>query len=130
MLMKAKATATLPAMDLNRARKFYEEKLGLKPLSVNTSGPAYPDVMYEAGGGTKLYLYQRGVTKAEHTEVAFEVDDIEKEVRELKSKGVAFEEYDMPGLKTMNSIADMNGARSAWFKDTEGNILSVTQMKR
>ncbi len=69
----------------------------------------------------------RAVT--DHTEAAFDVDEIEREVGELKERGVQFESYDMPGLKTdENNIAAMNGAKSAWFKDTEGNIIAIVQM--
>jgi predicted enzyme related to lactoylglutathione lyase len=75
-----------------------------------------------------LYLYQRAATKADHTVAAFNVDDVEAVVKELKSKGVVFEEYDMPGLRTVNSIATVGSMKGAWFKDTEGNILGLSQM--
>lgn len=128
MLGNAKAVATLPVANLARARKFYEGKLGLKLLQANTSVPQYQDAMYEAGGGTRIYLYQRAATKADHTVVAFEVKNIESVVKDMKDRGILFEEYDMPGLKTVNSIASVPNGKSAWFKDTEGNILAVTQM--
>ena len=128
MLGNSKAVATLPVVDLARARKFYEGKLGLKLLQANTSVPQYQDAMYEAGGGTRVYLYQRGTTKADHTVLAFEVKNIEQMVRDMKAKGVIFEEYDMPGLKTIGSIATVPNGKSAWFKDTEGNILALAQM--
>ena len=126
MLGKAMVAPTLPAVDLKRARKFYEEKLGLKVVMEDPS----PGIMIQAGKGTMLYVYQRGPTKADHTVASFAVDNIEAEVKELKQKGVKFEEYDIPsmGLKTVNGIAAMGKMKSAWFKDTEGNILSVTQM--
>ena len=82
----------------------------------------------QCGKGTMLYLYQRAATKADHTVAAFNVDNIESEVKELKAKGIVFEEYDMPGLKTVNSIATLGSMKSAWFKDTEGNILGLSQM--
>jgi len=128
MLGSAKVVATLPVVDLARARRFYEGKLGLRLLQANTSVPQFQDAMYEAGGGTRIYLYQRTPTKADHTVVAFEVKNIEQIVKDMKSKGVVFEEYDMPGLKTVNGIAIVPNGKSAWFKDTEGNILAVTQM--
>lgn len=130
MLNNAKAVPTLPVVDINRAREFYEEKLGLKPIGINMSGPKFPDVMYQTGGDTRLYLYQRAPTKADHTVVSFEVKDIEKEVKELRAKGVMFEEYDMPGLKTKDGIATLNGIRGAWFKDTEGNILEIGEYSK
>ena len=125
MLSKAAATPTLPVVDLDRARKFYEGKLGLKVVEEDPS----QGLMVECGKCTNLYLYKRAATKADHTVVSFEVDDIETEVSELKKRGITFEEYDIPsmGIKTVNGIASMNGERAAWFKDTEGNILSVGQ---
>ncbi len=128
MLNNAKAVTTLPAVDISRARGFYEKKLGLKPIMSDMTGTGYQDVMYEAGNGTNIYLYQRSATKADHTVVSFMVDDLEKEMKELMSKGVIFEEYDMPGLKTVKGIATMGKVKSAWFKDTEGNILQIGQM--
>src|SRR4030042_6464719 len=101
MLKTAAVHPTLPAVDLKRARKFYEDKLGLKVIMEDPS----PGIMLQAGKGTMLYIYQRAPTKADHTVASFAVDDIEAEVKELKAKGIKFEEYDMPGLKTVNSIA-------------------------
>jgi catechol 2,3-dioxygenase-like lactoylglutathione lyase family enzyme len=126
MLSKAIITPTLPAVDLKRARKFYEEQLGLKVIKEDPS----PGITLEAGKGTKIYIYQRGATKADHTVAEFTVDNVEAEVKELKAKGVKFEEYDIPsmGIKTVNSIASMGDYKGAWFKDTEGNILGVANM--
>ncbi len=126
MLINATARPTLPAVDLKRARKFYEGTLGLKVIGEDPS----PGIFLQAGNGTSLYIYQRGATMADHTAVSFEVNDIEAEAKELKRKGVKFEEYDIPsmGLKTVNGIATMgNYRKSAWFKDTEGNILAIAQ---
>jgi len=75
-----------------------------------------------------LYVYQRSATKADHTVASFKVNDLEAEVKELKAKGVKFEEIAIPGIKTVNGIATMGKMKAAWFKDTEGNILSITQM--
>jgi predicted enzyme related to lactoylglutathione lyase len=85
--------------------------------------------MYEAGGGTGLYIYQRGPTKADHTVATFEVDDAEAEIKELKAKGVVFEDIDIPsmGIKTEGGIATAGDMKGGWFKDTEGNILGVFQ---
>jgi catechol 2,3-dioxygenase-like lactoylglutathione lyase family enzyme len=121
MLANFPAAATLPAVDLNRARKFYEGTLGLKVQEADEFG-----FRVDCGRGTQIYLYKRGPTKADNTAVGFRVDDLEKEVAELKQKGVKFEEYDFPGLKTVNSIAVMGGEKAAWFKDTEGNIIGVS----
>ncbi|MHB8781734.1 MAG: VOC family protein [Candidatus Geothermincolia bacterium] len=113
---------TLPVVDLRRARAFYEEKLGFEPVFSSDQ-----DVYYRIGDCTGIYLYVRKATKAEHTEAAFHVDDVEREVNELRGKGVVFEEYDTPemGIKTSNGIAMMDGFKAAWFKDTEGNILEI-----
>ncbi len=127
MLANAAVHPTLPVVDLARARKFYEEKLGLKVERVDP--PPAAGVRYWAGEGTKIYIYQRGATKADHTAASFEVDDVEATVKELKAKGVVFEEYDMPGLKTVNSIFTMGEMKGAWFKDTEGNILAVSNLQ-
>ncbi len=124
MLTDAMVVPTLPAVDIKRAKKFYMETLGLKFVMDDPS----PGVMLQCGKGSMLYLYQRGKTKADHTVATFGVENLEAEVKELKQKGVKFEEYSMPGIKTVNSIATMGDYKSAWFKDTEGNILSVMQM--
>ena len=126
MLNKAVIAPTLPAVDLKRAREFYEKKLGLKVIMEDPS----PGIMLEAGKGSMLYIYQRGATKADHTVAGFKVDNVEAEVKELKAKGIKFEEYDIPsmGIKTVNGIFTMGKMKSAWFKDTEGNILAVNQM--
>ena len=128
MLSNAMIAPTVPAVDLKRARKFYEETLGLKVVMEDPS----PGIMLQCGKGTMLYVYQRGATKADHTVASFAVDGVEAEVKELKRKGVKFEEYDIPAmkLKTVNGIATIGGMKSAWFKDTEGNILSVVQMPK
>ena len=128
MLVNAPVHAVLPAVDLDRARKFYEGKLGLKAVRVDPD-PA-SGVLYEAGKGTKLYIYKREATKAEHTVAGFTVADVEAEVRELQAKGVVFQELDVPsmGLKTVNGVATFGPLKVAWFKDTEGNILAVGNM--
>jgi len=125
MLANAKAIPTLPAVDLARARNFYEGKLGLKVLEQNDN-----ELRLECGGGSEIYLYKRAPTKADHTAFAFQLTDLDKEVKELKGKGVVFEEYDLPGLKTVNSIATTGNERAAWFKDTEGNIIGVAQQQK
>jgi len=123
MLQKSPMYSYIPAADVARARKFYEEKLGFKPGQEVAGG-----IVYEFAGGTRCFLYptaNAGTSKA--SQAFWQVDDIEREVAELKSRGVTFEEYDTPGMKTQNSIATGGGAKAAWFKDTEGNILAVIQ---
>jgi predicted enzyme related to lactoylglutathione lyase len=115
--------AYLPAKDVARARKFYEEKLGFTPKEKVAGG-----VVYEFAEGTACFLYptpNAGTSKA--SQAFWQVDDVEREVAELKARGVTFEEYDVPGLKTVNGIATGGGAKTAWFTDSEGNILAVVQ---
>jgi catechol 2,3-dioxygenase-like lactoylglutathione lyase family enzyme len=124
MLKDARIVAILPAVDIERAKEFYSEKLDLPTLGI----PVPEDsVLFESGDGTMLYVYEtEGGTQADHTAAGWMVESIEDSVNDLRDKGVAFEEYDMPGLETdERGIAKIDGAKSAWFKDTEGNILSI-----
>ena len=126
MLTNAPVHPTLPVVDLERAKKFYEEKLGLKVIRTDPS----PGAILQAGEGTNIYLYQRAATKADHTTASFIVTDVEATVKELKAKGVVFEEIEIPsmGIKTVDGIASKGELKAAWFKDTEGNILVVSNM--
>jgi len=127
MLSNAKVTPTLPAVDIERARKFYMEKLGLKEAS-KMQGQPNDAAMFDCGGGTQIYIYQRPPSPAQHTLASFDVEDLDAEMKDLRSRGVLFEDYDMPGLKTVNGVAEMGGYKSAWFKDSEGNILALGQI--
>jgi len=123
MLQKSPMYAYLPATDVARARHFYEQKLGFTPKQEIAGG-----VVYESGNRTACFLYpttNAGTSKA--SQAFWQVDDIEREVAELKHRGVKFEEYDTPAMRTKNGIATGGGAKTAWFKDTEGNILAVVQ---
>jgi predicted enzyme related to lactoylglutathione lyase len=123
MLQQAPMYAYIPAKDVARARKFYEEKLGLKPKQEIAGG-----VAYEFGKGTGCFLYptpNAGTSKA--SQAFWQVEDVEREVRELKARGVKFEVYDTPGMKTVNGIATAGGAKAAWFKDSEGNTMALIQ---
>jgi predicted enzyme related to lactoylglutathione lyase len=122
MLANAPIRAYIPVRDVSRARKFYEDKVGLRPKAEYAGG-----VIYECGG-TIAFMYptpNAGTSKA--SQAFWEVKDVEAEVTELKARGVVFEEYDMPGMQMKNSIATGGGAKTAWFKDTEGNILAISQ---
>jgi catechol 2,3-dioxygenase-like lactoylglutathione lyase family enzyme len=125
MLGSAPVVANVPAVDLQRARSFYADKLGLKELGGMPDG-----AMFEAGQGSKIFIYERPeATKAEHTAASFKVDDVLAAVKALKAKGVTFESYDMGELKTdADNIARMGDLQASWFKDTEGNILCVANM--
>ncbi len=124
MLTNASVRPTLPVVDLERAKKFYEGTLGLKVILEDPS----PGALLQAEEGTTLYIYQRAATKADHTVAGFRVQDVEATVKALKAKGVVFEDVDFPGLKMVEGIATMGEIKVAWFKDTEGNILAVGNM--
>lgn len=122
MLDKAMVMATIPAENLARAIKFYKDILGLKQLdSPETTAT------FEAGSGSTIFIYERARTKAEHTAITFLAKDVKAVVKDLSAKGVKFEHYDMPGLKTDEmGIADMgDGNPIAWLTDPEGNILAI-----
>jgi len=122
MLTKAPVTTMLPVKDLNRAREFYEKKLGLKPLGARQDGK----FLFAGGDGGTIALFPKPEgTKAEHTAVSFLVKDIAREIKELKQRGVVFEDYDFPGLKTENHVCVLGSEKAAWFKDTEGNYLCL-----
>ena len=114
---------TLPVSDLKRSEKFYQEKLGLKVIREDPS----PGATLKAGD-CELYIYQRAPTKADHTVAAFRVKDVESSVKELRGKGIKFEEYDMPNLKTRDGIFSMDGYKAAWFKDPDENIVAISNM--
>jgi predicted enzyme related to lactoylglutathione lyase len=123
MLQNSPMYAYIPAKDLARARKFYEEKVGLRPKQEINGG-----VAYESASGTAAFLYptsNAGTSKA--SQAFWQVKDIEAEVAELKKRGVQFEEYNTPEMKTVNSIFTGGGAKAAWFKDSEGNIMALIQ---
>ena len=113
---------TIPAKDLEGTRRFYEDVLGAQAIMEDPGG-----IIYQSGDSFfSLYPTEFAGT-AQHTVGAFMVRDVEAAVADLRGKGVTFEEYDLPGLKTVNGIAELGGTKGAWFKDPEGNILSVVQ---
>jgi catechol 2,3-dioxygenase-like lactoylglutathione lyase family enzyme len=121
MLGKADATAMIAVKDIDRARKFYEDTLGLE-----TKDEMGGEVLTMKSGDTVINVYRSefaGTNKA--TALTFDVDDIGAEVRELKDKGVFFESYDMPGLEKQGDLYVAKGMKTAWFKDPDGNILSL-----
>ena len=123
MLSDARVLTTLPVADLERAKRFYREMLGLLPLQELPQG-----VLYECENGSRFLLYPSDERPpSEHTQISFVVTDIEAEVGDLKSDGVSFESYDLQGLTTVGSIAYTRSAMSAWFRDSEGNLIGITQ---
>jgi len=124
MLKDAEIVPYVPVADLARARKFYEKTLGFEPKE--EYGPHA--VIYLCGKGTWFFMYTSPGAGTSKASTAFwNVADVETEVADLKARGVVFEEYDQPGIKTVNSIATGGGAKTAWFKDSEGNTLAVSQ---
>ncbi len=134
MLGSGRVATRVPARDLERARRFYAEKLGLEPVDERPGG-----LLYRCGG-TEFALFQSaGEPSGSYTQMGWEVDDIEATMAELTERGVVFEEYDLPGLKTVNGIAEIagnypsrnsTGERAAWFHDSEGNLLGIGEPVR
>jgi len=122
MLASYPIHATLPATDLERAKRFYTEMFGL------TAESEAPEGIFFRSGDTRFLVFPSGGTASgTHTQLSWTVDDIESEVAALQARGVNFEEYDMPSLKTINGVALMGPVKIAWMKDSEGNLLSVAQ---
>lgn len=124
MLANYPMGASLPASDMERAKGFYRDKLGLEPVEETSDGGAF----YQTGG-SRFLLYPSGFAGTNQaTAAAWEVDDVETVVAGLRSNGVEFQEYDMEEFKTVNGIATLpDGLKGAWFADSEGNILSIFQ---
>lgn len=129
MLADGRIATRLPAQDLERARRFYSEKLGLEPVEERPGG-----LRYEAAEGTFALFQSAGASSGEFTQMGWEVDDLDATVAELKRRGVVFEEVDLPGLRTVDWIAEVEGnypskggkgERAAWFRDSEGNMLGM-----
>ena len=122
MLNDSKVTANIPAADLQRARSFYAETLGLRPAQEHPGG-----LIYTTNGGTSFFLYETAYAgQAGHTIAQIHVADVAKEVEELKARGVTFEHFDLPGMTWEGDIAtDPEMGSAAWFKDSEGNILCL-----
>jgi catechol 2,3-dioxygenase-like lactoylglutathione lyase family enzyme len=129
------AVATrLPAQDLARARTFYAQKLGLEPVEERPGG-----LRYRCTSGEFVLFESAGAPSGEHTQMAFEVADLESAVSRLRERGVVFEEFDLAGLRTVDGIAEVEGnypskggigERGAWFRDSEGNLLAIGQPTR
>ncbi|HEY8740784.1 MAG TPA: VOC family protein [Candidatus Dormibacteraeota bacterium] len=123
MLEGATAHAILPALDIDRAKSFYKDKVGATPQEDSPSGTFF------SIGETSFSIYPTpNPTRGGHTQMGIRVDDVGSAVKELRDRGVTFEEYDMPGLKTVDGVADLGDVgKGAWFKDSEDNIIGVVQ---
>jgi catechol 2,3-dioxygenase-like lactoylglutathione lyase family enzyme len=134
MLARGRVATRLPAQDLDRARRFYAEQLGLEPVDERPGG-----LLYRCGGTDFALFQSTGASPGTFTQMGWEVDDIETAVSRLRERGVVFEEVDVPGLRTENGIAEVagnypsknaRGERAAWFRDSEGNLLGVGEPVR
>jgi predicted enzyme related to lactoylglutathione lyase len=125
MLRNAPVLPYIPVSDMKRARRFYEQTIGLKPRAEEPEG----GVLYECGDGTTIFMYQSfGAGTSTASQAYFTVPDVAAEVADLKSRGVQFLDYDLPQLKTKDGI--LVGGGAAWFKDSEGNIMAVIQKEK
>ncbi len=129
LLDRARVATRLPARDLERARRFYAERLGLQPVDERPGG-----LLYRCGAAEFVLFRSTGASPGTFTQMAFEVDDIEAVVSELRRRGVVFKEVDVPGFRTRGGIAEIDGnypskgargERGAWFRDSEGNLLGI-----
>ena len=134
MLEHSDVATRLPVQDLERARLFYAEKLGLVPIEERPGG-----LLYRCRSGSFALFISSGASSGNYTQMAWEVADLKATVEDLRARGVVFEEYDLPGLKTVGGIAEVAGnypskggvgELAAWFKDSEGNLLGIGQPLR
>ncbi|QIP83096.1 VOC family protein [Streptomyces sp. Tu 2975] len=134
ILDSARVAVRLPAQDLERARRFYSGKLGLEPVDERPGG-----LLYRCGGADFALFRSAGASPGTFTQMALEVDDLRAVTDELKRRGVVFEEVDLPGLKTVDGVAEIQGnypskgatgELGAWFRDSEGNMLGLGQPVR
>lgn len=133
MLSDAEVATRLPCQDLERARAFYADKLGLEPAEERPGG-----LLYRFGSSRFALFASAGAASGEHTQMGFEVADIEAVVGELRRRGVVFEDVDMPGLRKVDGITEIDGnypsvgvgERAVWFRDSEGNMLGIAQPVR
>ncbi|MFB7165037.1 MULTISPECIES: VOC family protein [Streptomyces] len=129
ILARGRVATRLPAQDLDRARRFYAERLGLEPVDERPGG-----LLYRCGDTEFALFRSTGAAPGTFTQMGWQVDDVETIVAELKQRGVMFEEVDLPGFRTKDGIAEIDGnyqskggrgERAAWFRDSEGNLLGI-----
>lgn len=125
MLHQSPLWAVVSVTDMERAKKFYEKTLGLSVINDGVPGT----LLFGCADGTGLVVYEKPyMIPSDNTVAGWNVKDLESEMNELRAKGLTFEEYDMPDLKTENGIATFGSVKSAWFKDPDGNIFAINQM--
>jgi catechol 2,3-dioxygenase-like lactoylglutathione lyase family enzyme len=117
------ATVMLPAKDVERAKAWYRDKLGLSPTQADQYGASY-----RLAGGAPMFLYKSDYAgTAKHTLISFKSADLKADIEALRAKGVAFIDYDLPGLKTVDGLAEFGPVKNAWMRDSEGNILGIVE---
>jgi len=127
MFEKLMATAVLPASDIARAKQWWHDVLGRDPVWEDTEGEA---LFYDIGG-TAVMVYRTDFAgTAQNTALNLMTDDLDRDMTQLRTHGVMFHDYDMPGLKTVDGVAELGDERSAWFSDSEGNILAIGQVSQ
>lgn len=124
MFESARAYSVLPASDLQRAVRYWKDTFDLDPVMTDETG-----VLFEIAGGRVLVYETQFAGTARNTAFGIDTDDLDASMSELRSRGVEFADYDMPGLKTVDGVAEIDGMRSAWFTDSEGNILAVGERR-
>ena len=123
MFCGLRAVSTLPAANMERAQKFYADKFGIQPAERTPDG----GVAYQCNGSTFSVYPSQFAGTAKNTAVMFETDNLDRDMRELRSKGVVFEDYDLGEMKTRNGVWESPDGKGAWFKDSEGNILAIVE---
>jgi len=124
MLSMCRVTTILPVVNAERAREFYGQVLGLNDLGPSGDGK----YLFETRSGLIALIPKPEPTKAEHTALSFEVPSATEAVEQLTARGVVFEDYDFPGLRTVNKVCILGSEKAAWFRDTEGNILCIHEV--
>jgi catechol 2,3-dioxygenase-like lactoylglutathione lyase family enzyme len=123
MFENAQCFAVLPASDLARARSFWQDTLGIDPVD---DGFEEEDAATFDIGGTRVLIYETQFAgTAENTALGIDSDDFDRDKSDLEAKGVTFHDYDLPGVKTVDGVVEMGGMRTAWFSDSEGNIIAL-----
>ena len=131
MLAESSVASRIPAQDLRRARSFYTETLGLEPVKERPGG-----LRYRCGNGEFALFESAGAAAGDHTQMAREAGDLKETIAELRERGMIFDEYDVPGLETVNGIAEVErnypsragvGEKATWFNDSDGNLLAIGQ---
>ncbi len=128
MLDNAQITAIVPVSDIEAAIEFYEGALGLRLDERRDDLPTNREAELSAGSGNLLLYESVGAGQSRHTIAGFRVDDLDTVVAAVRARGVTFEEYDLPDLKTVDGIASVGDVRAAWCKDPDGNILAIESL--